>query len=367
MGTLIAHRAMRSLMFLVDTNMKKILAINPGSTAVKYTLFDERSNKVDEWQYTRKNAIGVTQEERDRLAALRDVTCASVRVVHGDTYSQPTPLTEEVRAAIERGKLYAPIHNTHALEVFALIHEALPHVRILCVFDTHFHRALPPHARTYPIPLPLAQQHHLFRRGFHGLAIESVLAQLVAHCKNSNEDVPKKIIVAHLGGGSSITAVNDGESVDTTMGLTPLEGIMMITRSGSIDPDLPRILAKKTMQTSDAISALLNENSGFVGLTGSEDTLEIITRAANGEEPYKLAFDIFVHQVVKQIYAYVGVLQGVDALVFSGGIGFGNEYFRNTVLAKLTLLGINEKNTYAIATREEEVLLQYARGADIDA
>ncbi len=332
-----------------------ILTVNPGSTAVKYTIFEE-GVAIDTKEFSRKEMDSVQEVESEWLAGLEDVDRIGIRIVHGGSITKSREIDAEVLAEIKRARDYAPLHNSIALEVISALSELLANVPIIAVFDTEFHSTLPPHAYTYPLPTALAQELGLRRYGFHGIALKSVLDQLPAHSAERGSPIPRKIVMAHLGGGSSITAVEEGKSVDTTMGFTPLEGIMMITRSGSIDPDMARIIGKQKFLSPDDVSKMLNEQSGFYGLTGSKDTLDIITRAAVGEEPYKLAVDIFVHQIVKQIYAYHGILQGAEAIIFSGGIGYGNEYLRSRILEKTALIGLTAENTYVIQASEAKTI-----------
>lgn len=338
--------------------MSKILTVNPGSTAVKYTLFDTTGNVLEVQEYSRKEVDGVQSDESKWLERLEDVTSIGIRIVHGGSITKPREIDMEVLSEIKGAQDYAPLHNNIAVDVIWALRKHLQNIPIVAVFDTEFHSTLPEHAYTYPIPAALAHELELRRYGFHGIALKSVLAQVPEVAARKGTPMPRKVIMLHLGGGSSITAVDSGKSVDTTMGLTPLEGIMMITRSGSVDPDLLRIIAKKKFLPQQEVSQILNEQSGFYGLTGSKDTEDIITRAASGEEPYKLAVDIFVHQTVKQIFAYYGLLQGADALTFSGGIGFGNEYLRTRILEKTKLIGLTEENSFVLQSNEAKEIFE---------
>lgn len=336
--------------------MSNILTVNPGSTAVKYTLFENGGGILERKVFSRKEADGVQVAESEWLMSLEGVTKIGIRVVHGGKITKPREVDAEVLAEIKGAKNYAPLHNAIALDCIWALRKALQNIPIVAVFDTFFHSTLSAHAYTYPIPAGLSHELGIRRYGFHGIALHSALAQLPALAAERNIQMPRKIIMAHLGGGSSITAVENGKSVDTTMGFTPLEGIMMITRSGSIGPEIVRIIGEEKFLSPQDVSKMLNEQSGFYGLTGSKDTLDIITRAISGEEPYKLSLDIFVHQIVKQIFAYYGILQGAEALVFSGGIGFGNEYLRNLILEKTALIGLTQENTFAVQTNEAQTI-----------
>ncbi len=326
------------------------LIINPGSTTVKYTLFDD-DVVLSEKRFEDLN------EQKLWLTTLTNVEKIGIRIVHAGNLTKPTEIDENVIKQIEKFKLFAPIHNKIALDVIHLIKVVFENVSIIAVFDTAFHTQIPKYASIYPIPNNLTEKYDLHRYGFHGTALTSVLEQTNNMFIERDNTTPSRVILAHLGGGSTIAAVKSGVCVDTTMGLTPLEGIMMKTRSGNIDPDLPKILCNITGKSIDEVSEILNTQSGFLGLTGSEDTKDIIEKAQQGNEKEKLAFDIFVYQIVKQIFAYYGVLQGCDALVFSGGIGFGNSYLKETVAEKVNLI-IDKNIIFSFEADEARELLK---------
>lgn len=323
-----------------------VLTINPGSTAVKYVLFDSEGEVLEQREFSRKQVAGVLPEENAWLGGLTGVGRVGIRIVHGGPLRGPIVLDVSEISQIRRATPYAPIHNGLALEVLTLLRKTFPQAPVIASFDTDFHRSMPDYARTYPISARLAKEKGIERYGFHGLALQSILQQL----NTTAGGTPRKVIVAHLGGGCSVTAIKDGKSIDTTMGLTPLEGIMMITRSGSVDPYIVQEVGLD----------VLNNESGFYGLTGSKNTLDIIQRGVRKEEPERLALDIFVHQIVKQVYAYYGVLQGCDTLVISGGIGAGNAQLRARILKHLALIGITEATTSVMKADEARVLFDNA-------
>jgi len=331
------------------------LIVNPGSTAVKYTLFDDVGAVIEAKNFSRKDVDHLTANEREWLASLSDVDEIGIRIVHGGAITQPTVISKDVFVEIEKATKYAPIHNTIALNAIDELSEVF-NVPIVAVFDTAFHANMPIVAQTYPLQANLADELGLKRYGFHGIALQSALQKVNKIFTDDGKEIPAKVIFAHLGGGSSITAVLDGVSVDTTMGLTPLEGIMMTTRSGTIGSDVARIIGEEKFLSPQDVSKILNEQSGFYGLTGTKDTEEIVNKALDGEAPYKQAFDLFVYQIVKQIYAYYGVLQGVDAIVFSGGIGFGNADLRDAVLSKLGLIGVDVSKVFAVDVDEASMI-----------
>lgn len=325
-----------------------ILTINPGSTAVKYALFDTESGEVlESRQFSRKQVASIAHDERAWLEVLSDVERIGIRVVHGGGLRGPLRVDNGEIAAIRRAAKYAPVHNAFALEVIQLLQKVLPRAPVVASFDSDFHLTMPDYARTYPIPRKLAHEHQLERHGFHGVALQSIMAQLAERLGA----VPERVICAHLGGGCSITAVKNGQSVDTSMGLSPLDGIMMTTRSGSVDPFVV-----------DAVELdVLHTQSGFLGLTGSQNTLEIIQRGIRKQEPERLALDMFVHQIVKYVYAYFGVLQGCDVLVFSGGIGEGNAQLRARILKELAMIGLTEETVAVVKVDEARTLFENAR------
>lgn len=331
------------------------LILNPGSRWLKISLFSNEGERVVQ----EKLAIDAVDDQNAFLDSLADVGQVGVRVVHGGMLPSPSAYTPNVRKVIESNASLAPLHNPVALALIDRVRERLPRVEIYCFFDTYFHRTLPKVAYTYPINHSLASKYQIRRYGFHGLALESVCTQLSHSCEHMQKPFPKKLILAHLGGGTSITGVQNGASVVTSMGLTPLEGAMMITRSGSIDPDMYRVLVERVGLSMQETSDLLNLQSGFQGLTGTTDTKKIIDEAMVGSQPFKDAFDVYVRSIVMHIYSTFGVLQGADAIVFSGGIGFRNEHIRPEILKWTEPLGLHKENTFAFEADEALVMFQH--------
>ena len=267
-----------------------------------------------------------------------EVAAVGHRVVHGGSeFSRPTRINREVRAAICRYAEFAPEHN--ALEVAAM--EAVDaelglEVPQVAVFDTAFHRTMPAHARTYPIPIELYEQ-GVQRYGFHGISHQYV-GRRCRELLGAPEHF--RIISCHLGNGASVTAIQNGRSVDTSMGFTPLEGIMMGTRSGSIDPALVIYLCRHRGYSIDDVERLLNKDSGLKGVSGvSGDMRDVIARM--GTEPRaQLAFDIYSYRLRREIGAMTAVLGGVDAIAFAGGIGENCAPLREAVWRQLSFLGV---------------------------
>lgn len=333
------------------------LVLNPGSRWLKAAVYSGDGRPID----SQKIEIDDTEAQSAWFGKLSNVNRIGVRVVHGGNLESPQLFTKKVKQVIEEFCSFAPLHNPRALDVIELAQEQFKDVPVYCVFDTHFHRTLPEAAYTYPIAKEVADRYKIRRYGFHGIALESVLSQLIQRRKEEGKPSPKKLIMAHLGGGTSITAVEGGRSIATTMGVTPLEGAMMITRSGTVDPDVVRILSDKAGYSSRDVSKMLNEDSGFQGLLHSTDTKQIIDDAIVGKQPEALVFEIYVRTIVERIFSHFGLMQGADALVFSGGIGFRNEYIRPEVLKWTEIIGLDESNTYAFQADEARVIFETIR------
>lgn len=332
--------------------MEKILIINPGSTSTKYKVFDLKGNVLDEQNFK----LSDKKKEEKFLKGLENIKKIGIRVVHGGDISETSKITKKIKGKIKEYIDFAPIHNLIAIETIDKIERIFLKTPLFACFDTAFHATVSEHLSTYAIPTKLAKKHKIKKYGFHGLAIQSALKKVIEITKNHRLKFIKKIIFIHLGGGCSITAVKNRKSFCTSMGLTPISGIMMTTRPGDIDSDLDKILSHKENKSIDEISDILNFESGFLGMTGSKDTLKIFNKAKDGGKKEKLAFDIFVSDITKKVFAYTGLMQGVDAVVFSGGIGYGNKYLRDTVTRKLKILGIEKKDIYSIDVDEEEVI-----------
>lgn len=338
--------------------MTNILTVNPGSTAVKYVLFNSDGYVLEHKEFDKKLSQATPSIEREWLMELASakggIEKIGIRIVHGGGAVGPKVLDFETKLQIKEAVQFAPIHNKLALETITLLQETLPDRGIVASFDTDFHASMPRYASTYPINVQLTKQLGIKRYGFHGLAVQSAIKQL----EEKTGTLSQRVICAHLGGGCSITAVKNGKSVDTTMGLTPLEGLMMMTRSGSVGPGVVEYIADAKGWTAHKVLEVLNNESGFYGMTGSKNTLDIIERASKHQEPEKLAFDIFVSKIVKQIFAYYGTLQGCDALIFSGGMGYGNAYLRSVILHQLKIIGITEENTFVFDVDEARILFE---------
>ena len=273
------------------------------------------------------------------LAAAGGLACIGHRVVHGgEDFTQPVRITPDVLDAIRRQVPLAPLHNPAnitGIEAAMAVAPDIPHV---AVFDTAFHQTMPAQAYRYAVPTALYDDLKVRRYGFHGTSHAYVSRAAAAYL-----DIPADQfngIVLHLGNGASVTAIRGGKSVDTSMGLTPLEGLVMGTRSGDIDPALHRYLAENADMSVKDIDAMLNRDSGLKGLCGDNDMRAIEARMEGGDERARLAFDIFAYRARKYLGAYMAVLGRVDAVVFTAGIGENSPAVREAICSGLEPLGI---------------------------
>ena len=294
-----------------------VLVVNAGSTSLKLDLVsaDEIATRLESFED----------------AASAEVGAVAHRVVHGGPrFRDPVVIDEVVREQIYELEELAPLHNAPALAAIEEAERVFPAVPHVAVFDTGFHSTIPPEASTYALPRHWREEWGIRRYGFHGLS-----EQWAA------EHVPvARLVVCHLGGGCSVTAVRDGRSVDTTMGFSPLDGVPMATRSGSVDPGaLLYLLRTRGLEAAEAEHAL-NTESGLKGLAGTGDMLELERRAGDGESDAGLAIAVFVHRVAAAVAAMAAAASGIDALVFTAGIGEGSALVRALVCARLGFLGI---------------------------
>ena len=294
----------------------RILTVNAGSTGLKlHVVEDGESTAVGE---------------------LVDVDAVGHRVVHGgERFVAPVVVTDGVEAAIDALSTIAPLHNEPALEAIRRARRELPDVPHVAVFDTAFHATMPHRASTYAVPVRWRDEWHVRRYGFHGLSVQWVTEQV---------SVPR-LVVCHLGGGCSITAVLDGRSVDTTMGFSPLEGVPMATRSGSVDPGVLLYVLREHGLTLGELDHALQRESGLLGLGGSTDTRELAGTAA---------LDVYAYRIATAVGAVAVALGGLDVLAFTGGVGEGSADVRERVSGLLDFLGDFEVRV--VPAREELVI-----------
>jgi len=273
------------------------------------------------------------------LNAPSDVDVVGHRVVHGGPqYEEPIAITPEVKSGIRRVSAFAPLHNHAELEGMEIIETLLGSVPQVAVFDTGFHRRMPPAATVYPGPYEWFER-GIHRYGFHGINHQYCAARAAHLLQRDVESL--KLVVCHLGNGCSLAAIRGGHSIDTTMGFTPLEGLMMGTRSGSIDPGILTYLMRARELRGEDIDDVLNRRSGLLGISGiSGDMRQVLAARKEGHQRASLAFDIYVHRLQAGIGAMVAVLGGMDALVFTAGIGENSPEVRSAACANLECLGL---------------------------
>ena len=351
----------------------KILVLNCGSSSLKYQLLDMNDESVlakglverigmddailthrpaEKEQYKHVDAIfehggavqavteALTHEEHGVIKDIHEIDAVGHRVAHGgEQFSQPSLIDREVKQAIEAYFELAPLHNPPNLKGIVATEKALPGIPQVAVFDTAFHTTLPHQAYLYAIPYTFYQRYRLRRYGFHGTSHKFVA--LRAADLLQQEPASLKMISCHLGNGASIAAIDLGKSVDTSMGFTPLEGLVMGTRSGDIDPAIiPFVMAKESVKIRE-VDSMLNKHSGLLGLSGlSSDMRDIIEAAEKGDERAQKAFDVYVYRIRKYIGAYVAAMDGVDVIIFTAGAGENSPVLREAVCRRLNYLGV---------------------------
>jgi acetate kinase len=348
--------------------MTPILVLNTGSSSIKYQLFDMKGPRVlasgllerigeDDSVLTHRPAgedpveskgrVADHQAGFDRIFAAFDqggmlsngLAAIGHRVVHGGShFSAPALVDDEVVEAIRRQIPLAPLHNPGNLLGIEVARAKFPDVAQVAVFDTAFHTTMPPRAWRYALPRELADRLQIRRYGFHGTSHAYVARAAAEHLGRPLGEL--NLITLHLGNGASLAAVEGGRSVDTSMGLTPLEGVVMGTRSGDIDPAIVFYLAREGGLGLDEIDTLLNKQSGLKGMAGANDLREIDRRIQAGDEAAAEALDVYCYRIRKYVGAYTAALGRVDALVFTAGVGENNAAVRAGVCEPLAGLGV---------------------------
>jgi acetate kinase len=326
--------------------MTLIFVVNSGSSSIKYQVVDVESETValsGIVERVGEPGSGVADHEAgmrhvlETLGTSHAITAVGHRVVHGGSiFDRATLITDEVEAQIDELSALAPLHNPANLLGIRAARKALPHVPHVAVFDTAFHQTLPAAAYTYAIDAELAAKHSVRRYGFHGTSHKYVSEQAAHFLGRPLAEL--KTIVLHLGNGASVAAVDGGVSVETSMGMTPLEGLVMGTRS--VDPAVLIHLHRQAGLGFDELDALLNRRSGLLGLTGNGDMRDVQDAASRGDEVAEAALAVYRHRVRRYIGAYIAHLGGLDALVFTAGVGENNALLRRRTLAGLEFLGI---------------------------
>ena len=317
----------------------RVLVLNPGSSTLKASLVDGGRSVADalvEWPAGESDASGVVADALAHLPS--DVAAVGYRIVHGGTdYRAPSPVDHALLARVEELDKLAPLHNRRAAAVMRAGLATLPGLRHIACFDTAFHAGLPEEAWRYPIPDPWTDRLAIRRYGFHGLSVAWSVQRASELLGRSASDL--RLVVAHLGSGCSVTAVDAGRSVSTSMGFTPYEGLMMSTRSGSIDPGILLRLADDGVSTSEIADALAHA-SGMRAVAGMPDLREIEARADGGDDRARLAIDMFARSAAAGTAAAMSALPMVDAVVFTGGIGEHSASMRGEITRRLASVGL---------------------------
>jgi acetate kinase len=353
------------------------MVINSGSSSLKFSLFDVHSESVvatgiaerlGTAEATLKFSSSDSEKREESIPAadhrsalrrvinhlssgeIKEVDAFGHRIVHGGEYfRKPVLIDDEVLKRIEALSDLAPLHNPPGAQGIRVAFELFPNKPQVAVFDTAFHQTLPPHAFHYAIPAEFYAQYHIRRYGFHGTSHQYVSSELARRLGQPIEEL--QMITAHLGNGCSATAVKQGKSVDTTMGLTPLEGLVMGTRSGDVDPSLHLFLHQKRSLSLEEITDLLTRKSGLLGVSGvSHDVRSIVEAIKLGNDRARLALDLFCYRLARAILGLAAGLERIDALIFTGGIGENSVLVRSKTLEHLAILhpevnqGWNERN-----------------------
>jgi acetate kinase len=352
----------------------KLLVINSGSSSIKFEVFEKEGCRLTAGGLLEKigtaearlrqkrrledgtfdlaetvepvsghaagfDLIGRVNSRNQIFTGESDLFGIGHRVVHGgERFQEPTLITGEVIAAIRELIPLAPLHNPANLLGIEVLRESFPRVPQVAVFDTMFHQTLPPPAFHYALPFEFYENHHVRRYGFHGTSHAYVAGEAAGYLRRDPEET--NLITLHLGNGASAAAIKNGRSIDTSMGLTPLEGLVMGTRCGDVDPALHFYLLRETGMTPEELEGLLNTRSGLQGLCGSNDMREILEQGSRGNDRARLAVDLFCYRIKKYIGAYVAVLGRVDAVVFTGGIGENAPAIREKIMEGMEHLGM---------------------------
>jgi acetate kinase len=342
-----------------------IFALNCGSSSLKSAVIDtdRRSHVVDVRVQqldtaTLSATVGrVLQQLRERSRHHGPPGAIAHRVVHGgERFVQPTKIDDGVLAELDELSHLAPLHNPPALAAIRRAREVYPQTAHVAVFDTAFHATLPARAREYALPEDLRRRFGIRRYGFHGISHAHVMHAVAAELKVPAEKL--RIVSCHLGNGASVTAIEHGRSVDTSMGMTPLEGLVMGTRAGDLDPGILLELVRSGSFGGEELDVLLNQQSGLAGLTGTNDVRDIERRAADGDEECRRALALYAYRVRKYIGAYAAVMGGVDVIAFTGGVGENSAEIRQACVEQLEFLGA--KTVVVRADEELAMALQAA-------
>jgi acetate kinase len=319
----------------------RVLVVNAGSSTVKLSLIGDGSETLDERELDAPRARLDPAPLRAALSGgLGDADAVGHRIVHGgERFRKAVVVGPEIERELQALTELAPLHQPKSLAALDAVSAELPDLPAVACFDTAFHSTLPPAAATYALPAAWRRRWGVRRYGFHGLSHAWVARRAPEVLDRSTAD-GLRIVSCHLGAGASLCAIRDGASVDTTMGFTPLEGLVMATRSGSVDPGLLLWLLERESLTERALAEALEHESGLLGLAGSADMREVLARRAAGDDAASLALDVYVHRLRSGIAAMAAALGGLDALVFTGGVGERSAAVRASAADGLAFLGV---------------------------
>ncbi|HEB01402.1 MAG TPA: acetate/propionate family kinase [Candidatus Portnoybacteria bacterium] len=338
----------------------QILVINSGSTSLKYKLYQTKSLQILKEGEVRNIGPGKVKNHEKALKLvlsslkIPNIKAVGHRIVHGGSeFVEPTLVNQKILERLKKYNQLAPLHNPANLLGIKASNKLIPNIPDIAVFDTAFFKNLPFEAATYALPANLCQKYHLQRYGFHGLSHQYVAEEAAKKLKKPLGKL--KIITCHLGGGSSLTAIKNGQPIETSMGFTPVEGVVMMTRSGNIDPAILPYLMRKEKLSPAEIEEMLNKRSGLKAISGipSSSMLAILEAAKKGRPKAKLALKLYTYQIKKYIGAYQVILNGLDALVFTGAIGFGSQKIRGMITQDMNIL----KGVKVLAIETDEELM----------
>ena len=320
-----------------------ILVLNCGSQSIKWKLFNEKLKVVKEGNrevFNTSDFQKILEEELGQVGGT-EINLIGHRVVHGkNVFSQPIEITEENLKELEKLNYLAPLHNPFNVLGIKACQKVFSGVKQIAVFDTEFFKDLPEVAFTYALPEEIVKEYGYRKYGFHGISHEYVASKVKG----------KKIITVHLGGGASIAAIKNGKAVDTSMGFTPMQGLVMMTRAGDMDFGIVLDMVKNFGL--EKTNEILNKDSGVKGICGESEMLRILEKVKQGDKKAKLALDVFVYSIKKYIGSYFAILGGCDVLVFTGSIGSGSAKIRNMVCKDLDIL----KKTKVLTIKTDEEL-----------
>ena len=314
----------------------RVLVVNAGSSSLKLRLLDPGDRIAGAQDLPPPSGAADAGTLKDAISSLGEVDAVGHRIVHGGTlFRSPVVVDAGVRQRLEALTDLAPLHQPKSLAAFDAVQAALPDVPGVACFDTAFHATIPDHAATFALPAEWRERWTLRRYGFHGLSHAYVSRRAAEMTGGAS-----RIVSCHLGAGASLAAVAEGRSVDTTMGFTPLDGLVMATRSGSVDPGLVLWLLEHAGTPAAELAAALEHRSGLSGLAGTADMREVLARAADGDARCELAREVYLHRLRGYVASMAAAMGGLDALVFTGGVGENSPEIRWRAMEGLGFLGI---------------------------